>query len=185
MNLKRDYDVKLSYASDDSRTVFFVGDVEETLVGYIIERLFLLSEQDSKQPIKLIVNTNGGSVDEMFAIYDAMKIVEAPVYTLGLGKIMSAGVLILAAGEKGHRQIGLNARVMYHLGVEENYGTVPEQRAALDEFERQERQCDMCLAKECGVSVEKIEEMHQDRVDCYMTPEQALDLGVVDFILSS
>lgn len=175
--------VAISYESERSRTVFVVGHLEEDLSTHVIERLFTLSEQDTKRPIYMVINTYGGEVDEMFAIYDAMKYIAAPVRTIGLGKIMSAGVLLLAAGEAGYRKIGKNARVMYHLGYEENFGNVFEQKANLDEFERQEQQCDECIAVETGQSLKTIQDLHAEKVDYYMTPEEAVELNLVDDII--
>mgnify|MGYP001551496522 FL=1 len=68
------------------------------------------------QPIEFVLCTSGGSALDMFAIYDVMRMVreDCDVCTYGIGKIMSAGVLLLAAGTKGKRKIGKHCRVMIH-----------------------------------------------------------------------
>ena len=66
--------------------------------------------------MQFIISTHGGLVSEMFAVYDIMRVCreETIITTLGLGKVMSAGVLLLAAGTKGVRQVGANCQIMIH-----------------------------------------------------------------------
>ena len=74
------------------------------------------SKKDRPEPIELYVSTHGGSASDMFAIYDVMRQVkkDIDISTVGIGKVMSAGVLLLASGTKGKRKIGKNCRVMIH-----------------------------------------------------------------------
>lgn len=165
----------------DSRTIFLVGDVTEPLIKHVVMGIFRLSEAHALKPINLVINTYGGSVDETFALYDAMKFSAAPVRTIGLGKIMSAGCLMLAAGQKGHRAMGKNARMMYHAGYEFNGGDVFSQKNNLREFERTEKQYDLLVAKETGKSLKQIEALYKPRrVDRYMTAQECLRFGFVD-----
>ena len=83
----------------NERVILMTGEIDESPVGHVITHLFNLSRKNPKAPIYLVINTYGGSVDDMFALYDAMLFVKAPIRTVGLGKIMSAGLFLLAAGE--------------------------------------------------------------------------------------
>ena len=168
----------------DSRTIFLMGPVEGELTKHIVERLFVLSEQSSKEPIHMVIQTEGGFVDDMFCIYDAMKFIAAPVYTVGFGCVASAGVLLLAAGEKGHRCLGSRARVMHHLGWDDGaVGNVFEQKNYIREMERQEDLADACLARECNKDVAVVKNWLKDRLDRYITPTEAIELGIIDKII--
>jgi len=107
----------------DMRTIGLFGDVAEEKVAELIQALLYLNElnkiapeEEEHRPIEFYVSTYGGNADDMFALFDIMTLVkkETDIQTIGLGKVMSAGVLILAAGTKGQRRIGKNCRVMIH-----------------------------------------------------------------------
>jgi ATP-dependent Clp protease protease subunit len=170
-----------SSVDPEFRTIFLIGDVTEALIRQVVISLFWHAEADALKPINLVVNTYGGSIDETFAVYDAMKMSPAPIRTIGLGKIMSAGCLILSAGQKGHRMMGRNARLMYHAGYELNGGDVVAQQNNLKEFTRTERQYDALVAKETGKTLKQVQKLYQQRrVDRYMTAQECLRFGFVD-----
>src|SRR5271166_4169287 len=98
---------------DNSRMVFLHGEVSENAIAQVIAQMLHLAHVGN-EPIHLILSTYGGSIDEMFSLYDTIKFLPCPVHTVALGKVMSAGVLLLAAGVKGKRMIGASARVMIH-----------------------------------------------------------------------
>lgn len=165
----------------ESRTVFLIGDITEGLIKHVIVRLFCLIEHDVIKPINLVINTYGGSVDEAFALYDAMRFSSAPIRTIGLGKVMSAGCLLLAAGAKGQRVMGKHARMMYHASYEQNGGDVFSQKNNLREFERTEKQYDLLVAKETGKSLKDVKALYEPRrIDRYMTAQECLRFGFVD-----
>lgn len=171
---------------DNSRVVFMVGDIDEQLVKETTERLIHLSEKNPKKPITLIINTYGGCVDDTFMLYDLMKYIPTPIHTVGLGKIMSAGCLLLAAGTKGKRKIGKNARIMYHCGWDYMGGNIFEMRASLDAFEQQEKLYDTRFAEETGMTVEQVEKLydkHGPTVNKYLTAEQAVELSIADELI--
>jgi len=168
----------------ESRTLFLIGDVEEKTVKSVITGLFRLAEVDLLKPIYLVVNTYGGEVDEAFALYDAMQFCPAPVRTIGLGKVMSAGCLILAAGQKGHRMLGEYSRLMYHAGWDNVGGDIVQQETKLHEFKRTERLYDSLLATETGHTLEEVEALYKPhRLDRYMDASEALAFGFVDKLI--
>jgi len=105
---------------EEMRSLALMGDVTEEKASELIMALLLLTELSGEEPpwkpMKMYVSTYGGSADEMFGIYDMMTKVktQCEIHTIGLGKVMSAGTLLLAAGTKGKRLIGRNCRVMIH-----------------------------------------------------------------------
>jgi ATP-dependent Clp protease protease subunit len=180
------YDSLIDHHDDESRTVYLVGDINEELIRDSVERIVTLSERDPKKPIIMMINTSGGNVDDTFMLYDLMKYIPTPIHTVGLGKIMSAGCLLLAAGMKGKRKIGRNARIMYHCGWDYAGGTIFEMRANIQAFEAQESQYDKCFAVETGLTLEQVEklyEKHGPTFDHYLSAEEALKLGIVDELI--
>lgn len=168
----------------DSRTVFMVGEVTEERICEVMEQLVHLAEDDAEKPITMIVNTLGGDVYETMAIYDLIKYIQAPVHTVGLGKIMSAGALLLACGKKGKRKIGNNAMLMYHQGREGNGGDLWEQERNLKEFKRQERQYDELVAVETGLTYDQVLALYlPDRLDNYIPAHRAVELGFADELI--
>lgn len=167
-----------------SRVIMLFGEIDTSLAHSIVEKLFTLSEQDSVSPIYMVINTPGGYVTDAFCIYDAIKFVKAPVYTIGLGAIDSAGVQLLAAGERGHRMIGKNARILHHLHFDEMFGgNVFEQKHQAKEAERMAEQRDICLANDCNKPLDEVKMWLKDRLDRFIMPAEAIELGLVDKIL--
>lgn len=173
------------YIQDESsRTILFVGDVSEELVKSTAERLIQLAEKDSKKPIHLIINTHGGFVYDAFMLYDLIKFLPVPVYTIGLGKIMSAGCLLLAAGKK--RKMGRNATIMYHASWSSSAGTVWQMKSELEENERLEQRFNELFALETGMSIEDVNKLYNSKgptVDTYITAEVALKKGIIDELI--
>lgn len=87
--------------------------VEETSVA-VIRALLQLEAEEPDSPIVMFINTPGGMVYDGFAIYDAMKATSCPIITVGFGKIMSAGILLISAGDKGNRFALPNTCFMTH-----------------------------------------------------------------------
>lgn len=175
-----------SESEDGTRNVYLVGPIDEELIKSVTEKVINLSEKDPRKPINLIISTHGGEVDDTFMLYDMMKYVPTPIHTVGLGKIMSAGCLLLAAGEKGHRKIGKNARVMYHLGWEHAFGTIFELKSFVEAFDKQEKQYDSAFAKETGMTLKQVEKLYDKNgptADKFITADEALSLGIVDEII--
>lgn len=171
---------------DESRTVYLVGDITEDVIRTTTERIITLSERDPKKPIVLIINTAGGSIDDTFMLYDLMKYVPTPIHTVGLGKIMSAGCLLLAAGEKSHRLIGKNARVMYHCGFVHTSGSIFAIKADLEAFEQQEKRYDQCFADETGLTLKQVEKLYNKNgptADKYISAVDAIRLGIADSLI--
>jgi ATP-dependent Clp protease, protease subunit len=170
-------------SSANDRIVFLSGDVNEHSISSVITQLISLANHNSQAPIHLVVSTYGGSVDEMFSLYDAIKFLPCPVYTIALGKVMSAGVLLLAAGDKGKRMIGRNARIMMHPVSGGALGNVFEILNDAKEIQRQYSSMLNAMVKETTMSREDIERVMKMGHDYFVTPSEAIKLGIVDKII--
>jgi ATP-dependent Clp protease protease subunit len=167
------------------RIIFLSGDVNEHTISSIITQLISLASSNSSAPIHLIVSTYGGSVDEMFSLYDTIKFLPCPVYTIALGKVMSAGVLLLASGTKGKRMIGKNARIMIHSISGAAHGNIFEVMNDSKEMQRQQDLMMSALLSESKMTQPQIEKIMKMGHDYYLTPEEAIKLGIVDKIIGS
>ena len=123
----------LMNSQPDLRTMMLYGEVNEEKIQELIVGTIMMTqaaspnsydEDGSLEPMKLYLSTYGGAADDMFSFYDILTQAKesCELHTIGLGKVMSAGVLLLAAGTKGHRYIGKNCRVMIHAVSAGNIG---------------------------------------------------------------
>lgn len=165
-----------------SRLVVLHGDVNESSISMVVAQLLHLASINHK-PISLVISTYGGSVDEMFTLYDTIKFLPCPVHTIALGKVMSAGVLLLASGAKGKRMIGKNARIMIHPVSGGVMGNVFEVINDTNEHKRLQDQMVNAIVKETKASKSEIEKIMKSGHDFYLLPEQAVKMGIVDKII--
>ena len=176
------------------RIIPLIGDVSERMALEVISGLVTLRETGIKKvlsdptdinseivekqlPIEMIVSTFGGSALDMFGICDMMKVVEqdCPIITTGIGKVMSAGVLILASGTKGARQIGRNTRVMIHSIVGGTHGDMHSIENEVEEMKWiQERYIDV-LASETDMTKRMIRKLLSKKVNIYLDAQQAVE----------
>lgn len=167
---------------DHSRIVYMAGDVNESSISQVITHMLGLASISTK-PIQFVISTYGGSVDEMFSLYDVMKFLPCPVHTIGLGKIMSAGVLLLSSGKKGNRLLGKNSRVMMHPISGVSSGNIFEVINEVSEHKRMQDLMVELLRKETKMPKTEIDRIMKLGHDFYLTPEQAVKYGIVDRII--
>ena len=169
------------------RCVTLMGDVTEEKAYDMIMALLLLSELSGKEapydPIKVYISTYGGSADEMFGIYDMMRFLQSEdfeINTVGIGKVMSAGVLLLAAGTKGNRRIGKHTRVMIHQVSSGHAGTVSSMENEVAEIKNLQEVYITCLAAETDMTKRHIKKLFNRKEDVYISAEQAVEYGIAD-----
>ncbi len=146
----------------------------------------VLSQLAHKDPIKFIVSTFGGNAVDMFGIYDCMRMVKdggIEVHTVGSGKVMSAGVLLLAAGTKGKRTIGKNCRVMVHPVVGGAHGPSHDIQNEVEEILQTQKQYVECLANETKLSISRLNKLISEKRNIYLSAEEAVKFGIADKIV--
>lgn len=181
-NSEESIQISTIHSGDSSRLVVLHGDVNESSISMVVAQMLHLASQNHK-PIHLVISTYGGSVDEMFTLYDTIKFLPCPVHTIALGKVMSAGVLLLASGEKGKRMIGKSARIMIHPVSGGAMGNVFEVMNDTKEQKRLQDQMVTAIVKETKASKKQIEEIMKTGHDVYLLPDEAIKLGIVDKII--
>jgi ATP-dependent Clp protease protease subunit len=166
------------------RIMSLYGPVDEELVEKTISSLLAVSYMDA-DPIQLIISTGGGLATEMFALYDVMRNIreDIEILTLGLGKVMSAGVLLLAAGTKGKRKIGKHTRVMIHGMKTDLGGYLNDIKNDYDELKQIEKIYIDALSKETNLTKTKLREMFAERRDIFLSAEEAVEYGIADEVI--
>lgn len=136
-------------------------------------------------PIDFYIATGGGNVAEMFAIYDVMRLVreETPIHTVGIGKVLSAGVLLLAAGTKGERRIGKNCRLMLHRVLTGESGSLHSIQASVKEAEIIEHMMFEALVEETNLTMKQVKKIVSKNLDTYFSAEEAVEMGIADIIV--
>ena len=182
---------------EDMRSIGLYGDVEEERISEVIAGLLSLhhlgkpkiSEEGEVvkegKPIDLYVSTYGGSADDMAALVDIMNVVkkDCPVRTIGLGKVMSAGVLILASGTKGERSIGKNCRVMIHSVIGGHAGALHNLENELAEIKKMQEVYVDSLVEVTNLSKKQLKSFMRRKTNVYLTAEEAIKHGIADKIL--
>jgi len=141
--------------------------------------------QKKYDPITFYISTYGGSADEMFGLYDMMTQVknDCVIETIGMGKVMSAGTLLLAAGTKGHRKIGKNCRVMLHQVSAAAIGPLFNMTAELEAIQKMQDQYVDIMVNCTSLSKRKLKSLLNERVNVYLTAEEAIEYGLADEII--
>jgi len=178
------------------RIVGLFGNVDEEMAGEIISSMILLKSSGKTKdplceegkatykPFELWISTLGGVAMDMFAVYDTMRSVreECEIHTVALGKVMSAGVLLLAAGTKGKRRIGKNCRIMLHSVIGGHSGALHNLENEMEEVRWIQQQHINCLTEETHMSEKHLKKLLSRKVNVYLTAEEAVELGIADEI---
>ena len=174
----------------DMRVVGLFADVNEEKIAEILHNMLFFNQlnlQNPKkmEPITFYISTYGGNADDMFAMYDMMRNIResTEIHTVGLGKGMSAGALMLAAGTKGQRFVGKNCRVMIHSVMGGNHGSLHNMMNEMEAIEQlQDMYCDALIA-ETKLTRAKLKKMLERKVNVYLSAEEAVELGIADEII--
>ena len=180
----------------ESTTMLLQGNLDEEKAGEIISGLLALADlkpprQDLQKgempydPITMYISTYGGSADEMFAIFDIMNHCKKSCHieTVGIGKVMSAGTLILAAGTKGKRKISKNCRVMLHQVSAGTFGPLFNMTTEIDAIQSLQEQYINAMVSCTNLSKRKLKSLLNERVNVYLTAEEAVEYGLADIII--
>ena len=162
----------------------FHGPVDEERCEETINTI-LTGDYNENSSIKLIISTTGGLATEMFGLYDVIRNVreDLNISTVGLGKVMSAGVLLLASGTKGNRKIGKHCKVMIHNLQSDMVGSPVSIGNDLGELKRIEGMYIKALSKETNMSKKYIKKLFNKKVDIYLTAKEAVELGIADEVI--
>ena len=165
------------------RIVFLGTPINDEIANLIMAQLIHLEGEDPDKDINLYINSPGGSVTSLLALFDTMEFIKPDVVTICIGQAASAAAVLLAAGTPGKRFALPHARILLHqpAGGAEGQSVDIEIQAA--EIQRIRELLDKILAEKTGQAIEKIT-TDTDR-DFIMTAEQAREYGVIDEVFKS
>ena len=163
------------------RVVFLGAELDADLANVVVAQMLFLEAEDQGRDISLYINSPGGDVTALFAIYDAMQAVKPDVATWCIGQAASGAAVLLAAGAAGKRHALPSSRIVLH----QPWGSTGEGQSIdikirAEEMLRQRRLMERILAQHTGQSAERLHE-DLDR-DFILSPQDALAYGVIDVI---
>ena len=190
---ERSYDIYSRLLKD--RIVMMQGVVEDTMANLIVAQMLFLESQNPDKPIKLYVNSPGGSVTAGLAIYDTMQFVKTPVHTMVMGQAASMGSFLAQAGEAGHRYVLPESRTMIHRvssGTRGTSGSVHVQelefedaRRHFEESKRLNQRLTELYVKHntAGKTYEELFETM--KFDTFLSADEAVANGFADKVIES
>jgi ATP-dependent Clp protease protease subunit len=190
---ERSYDIYSRLLKD--RIIMMQGVVEDTMANLIVAQMLFLESQNPDKPIKLYVNSPGGSVTAGLAIYDTMQFVKTPVHTMVMGQAASMGSFLAQAGEAGHRYVLPESRTMIHRvssGTRGTSGSVHVQelefedaRRHFEESKRLNQRLTELYVKHntAGKTYEELFETM--KFDTFLSAQEAVDNGLADRVIES
>jgi len=165
------------------RIVFLGTPVDDQVANLIMAQLLHLESEEPEKDISLYINSPGGDITSLFAIYDTMQYIKPDVATIVMGQAASAAAVLLASGTKGKRYALPHSRILIHQPHGGAQGQAVDIEIQAKEILRYRRLLDEILAEKTGQSLEKIQR-DTDR-DFIMTSEQAKEYGIIDEVISA
>ena len=165
------------------RIVFLGTPVDDTVSNLIIAQLLHLEAEDPDKDVVMYINSPGGEITGLFAIYDTMQYIKADVQTVCVGQAASAAAVLLSAGAKGKRFILPHARVLIHQPHGGASGQAVDIEIQAKEIIRMRELLDEILAHHTGQTLERVSK-DTDR-DFIMSGHEAKEYGIVDEVISN
>jgi ATP-dependent Clp protease, protease subunit len=168
----------------EERIVVVGAPIDDTLANDVIAQLIALDGMDDDRTISLYINSPGGSLTAMTAIYDTMQFIRPEIETTCIGQAVSAAATLLAAGSPGKRAALPHARILIHQpSTEGGYGQTSDLEIQAKEIIRQREQLEAILARHSGRTPEQVRaDIERDR---FLTAQDAREYGLIDEIITT
>jgi ATP-dependent Clp protease, protease subunit len=178
---ERSFDIYSRLLKD--RIVFLGTPIDDAVGNLIMAQLLHLESEDPDKDISLYINSPGGDITALFAIYDTMQYVKPDVSTIVMGQAASAAAVLLLAGTKGKRYALPHSRVLLHQPHGGAQGQAVDIEIQAKEMTRYRKLLELLISEHTGQPLEKVAK-DTDR-DYILTAEEAVDYGVVDEVFTS
>jgi ATP-dependent Clp protease protease subunit len=163
------------------RIIFLGTPIDDAVANLIMAQLLHLESEDADKDISMYINSPGGEITGLFAIYDTMQFIKPDIATYCMGQAASAAAVLLAAGTRGKRHALPHARILIH----QPYGGAAGQAADIEiqakEITRMRELLERILAHLTGQPMEKVSK-DTDR-DFIMSADEARDYGIIDEVI--
>ena len=161
----------------NTRQIILSGEVNKELAEKVIRQLLILEADSASKPIYVYIDSPGGDVDAGFAIFDMIRFIKPPVYTVGMGLVASAGALILLAAPK-NRRLGLpNSHYLIHQPLSGIKGVATDIEIHAKEIEKIRVKINALIAEETGKDVADVAK-DTDR-DYWLSAVEAVNYGLI------
>lgn len=164
-----------------TRQILMSGEVSEELADKICRQLLIL-EADSNDPIYLYIDSPGGDVYAGFAIFDTIRFINAPVYTIGMGLVASAAALILLAAPKERRLGFVNSSYLIHQPSSGMKGVATDIEIHAAELAKTRTKINEIIADETGTALDKVSK-DTDR-DYWLNAEESVEYGLISRVIT-
>lgn len=164
------------------RCIFLNGQVEDHMANLIVAQLLFLEAEDPSKDINLYINSPGGVVTAGLSIYDTMNFIKPDVRTICMGQACSMGAFILGAGTPGKRSSLPNSRIMIHQPSGGASGQQTDIQIQAEEILKLRDQLTSEIAVHSGRTYDEV--MEATERDHYMSPQETLDFGLIDEIIT-
>ena len=165
------------------RIVYIGTEIDDGVANVVIAQLLHLESESPDAPINLYLNSPGGSVTAMLAVYDTLQFVRPPVGTTCIGQAASSAAVLLAAGAPGRRTVLPHARVVLHQPSGGGQGTLPDLALQAKEIVRLRSEMEQILVHHTGQGLARLRE--DTERDLVLTAAEAVAYGVADAVLDS
>jgi ATP-dependent Clp protease protease subunit len=169
----------------EDRIIFLGTPVSDDIANAVMAQLLCLESMDPDRPVTLYINSPGGSMTALSAIYDTMRYITPDVYTVCLGQAASAAAALLAAGAPGKRSALPNSRIVIHQPYlsDGSYGQASDIEIQANEILRMRSMLETMIADNTGKSVEEVSrDIERDK---FLSAEQAVEYGLIDEVLTT
>ncbi|MFZ9018016.1 MAG: ATP-dependent Clp protease proteolytic subunit, partial [Ilumatobacteraceae bacterium] len=179
---ERAYDLYSRLLKDN--IIFLQTPIDDQIASLLCAQLVHLESENPEKDINIYINSPGGDITALFAIYDTMQFIRNDIATICLGQAASAAAVLLAAGTKGKRLALPHSRVLLHQPYGQvGYGQVTDLELAANEILRMRELLEKILAEHTGQPIDKIH-ADTDR-DFVLEAHEALEYGIIDAVISS
>ena len=178
---ERSYDIFSRLLKE--RIIILGDEVNDTSAELIVAQMLFLEGEDPEKDIQFYINSPGGSISAGMAIYDTMKFIKCDVSTICIGMAASMGAFLLAGGTKGKRFSLPHSEILIHQPLGGTQGQASDIAIQAAHMARIKEQMNRILAENTGRTYEEL--VRDTDRDNWMTPEEALEYGLIDHIYQS
>jgi len=180
--VERAYDL---YSKLLKENIIFLGTpIDDTIANLVCAQLIHLESENADKDINIYINSPGGDITALFAIYDTMQFIKNDIATTCIGGAASAAAVLLAAGTKGKRLALPHARILLHQPYgQTGYAQAADLEIVAKEILRMRDLMDEIVSRHTGQPIERV---HKDTDrDCVMSAEEAKEYGIIDDVITA
>ncbi|REF35299.1 ATP-dependent Clp protease proteolytic subunit [Thermasporomyces composti] len=168
----------------EDRIIFLGTPITDDIANAVMAQLLCLESMDPEREVQIYINSPGGSITALTAIYDTMRYITPDVHTVCLGQAASAAAVLLAAGAPGKRSALPHSRIVIHQPYTEGgYGQASDIEIQANEILRMRRMLEEMIAENTGRPIEQVaRDIERDK---YLSAEQAVEYGLIDEVLTT